>query len=83
MTDELKDIIYSDLFRYTGNARRFKNIYRTYIEELRSSPEFSYISMMRRTRYYYDQIPKYDGIKHKMYRVKFRPRLLISYRKRR
>ena len=71
MTDELKDIIYSDLFRYTGNARRFKNIYRTYIEELRSSPEFSYISMMRRTRYYYDQIPKYDGIKHKMYRVKF------------
>ena len=65
MNDELKDIVYSDLFRYTGNARRFKNIYRTYIDELRSSPEFSYISAFRRTRYYYDQISRYDGWRHK------------------
>ena len=43
MTDELKDIIYADLFRYTGNARRYKNIYACYLEERRSSPEFSVI----------------------------------------
>ena len=71
MNDELKDIVYSDLFRYTGNARRFKNIYRTYIDELRSSPEFSYISAFRRTRYYYDQISRYDGWRHKYYQVLF------------
>ncbi len=63
MTDELKDIVYADLFRYTGNTRRFKNIYACYLEERRSSPEFCYISTMRRVRYYYDQIPKYDGIR--------------------
>jgi len=72
MNDELKDIVYSDLFRYTGNARRFKNIYRTYIDELRSSPEFSYISAFRRTRYYYDQISRYDGWRHKYYQVLFK-----------
>ena len=71
MTDELKDIIYADLFRYTGNARRYKNIYACYLEERRSSPEFSYISVMRRTRYYADQIKKWDGIKKKLYQVKF------------
>ena len=71
MTDELKDIIYADLFRYTGNARRYKNIYACYLEERRSSPEFSYISVMRRTRYYADQIKKYDGIRKKLYQLKF------------
>ncbi len=71
MNDELKDIVYSDLFRYTGNARRFKNIYRTYLDELRSSPEFSYISAFRRTRYYYDQIARYDGLRHKYYQFLF------------
>ena len=71
MTDELKDIIYADLFRYTGNARRYKNIYTCYLEERRSSPEFSYISVMRRTRYYSDQIKKYDGIRRKLFQVKF------------
>ena len=70
MTDELKDIIYSDLFRYTGNARRYKNIYACYLQERRSSPEFSYISVMRRTRYYYDQIQKYDGIRRKIAEIK-------------
>ena len=71
MTDELKDIIYADLFRYTGNARRYKNIYACYLEERRSSPEFSYISVMRRTRYYADQVKKYDGIRKKIYQIKF------------
>ena len=71
MTDELKDIIYADLFRYTGNARRYKNIYACYLEERRSSPEFSYISVMRRTRYYADQIKKFDGFKKKLYQIKF------------
>ena len=71
MTDELKDIIYSDLFRYTGNARRYKNIDACYLQERRSSPEFSYISVMRRTRYYYDQIQKFDGIRRKIAQVKF------------
>ena len=65
MNDELKDIIYADLFRYTGNARRYKNIYACYLEERRSSPEFSYISVMRRTRYYYDEIAKYKKINDK------------------
>ena len=72
MTDELKDIIYADLFRYTGNTRRYKNIYACYLEERMSSPEFSYISTMRRTRFYYDQIPKYDGFRKKLYEIKFR-----------
>ena len=71
MTDELKDIIYADLFRYTGNARRYKNIYACYLEERRSSPEFSYISVMRRTRFYADQINRFDGIRKKLYQVKF------------
>ena len=72
MNDELKDIVYADLFRYTGNARRAKNIYTTYIQELMSSPEFHYISTLRRTRYYYDQILRYDGIKGTLYNVKFK-----------
>lgn len=63
MNDELKDIVYSDLFRYTGNARRTNKIYTTYLQELRSSPEFNYISTMRRTRYYYDEIEKYKHYK--------------------
>ena len=71
MTDELKDIIYADLFRYTGNARRYKNIYACYLEERRSSPEFSYISVMRRTRFYADQINRFDGIRKKLYQIKF------------
>ena len=54
MNDKLKDIVYSDLFRYTGNARRTKHIYTTYLQELRSSPEFHYISLMRRTKFYED-----------------------------
>ncbi len=72
MNDELKDIVYSDLFRYTGNARRTKEIYTTYLQELRSSPEFHYISTMRRTRYYFDQISKYDGYRKYLYKIKFR-----------
>lgn len=72
MNDELKDIVYSDLFRYTGNARRTKAIYTTYLQELRSSPEFSYISAFRRTRYYYDQISKYDGWRRVLNKAKFK-----------
>lgn len=63
MNDELKDLVYSDLYRYTGNSRRRKQIYLTYIEELMSSPEFSYISTLRRVSYHYNQISKYDGFK--------------------
>ena len=64
MNDKLKDIVYSDLFRYTGNARRTKHIYTTYLQELISSPEFHYISLMRRrltrqSHKYHIQIP-YD-----------------------
>lgn len=71
MNDELKDIVYSDLFRYTGNKRSHEQIYRTYLEELRSSPEFSYISTFRRTQYYYKQSQKYDNWKKFAYKVKF------------
>lgn len=71
MNDELKDIVYSDLFRYTGNKRSHEQIYRTYLEELRSSPEFSYISTFRRTQYYYKQSQKYDNWKKFTYKVKF------------
>ncbi len=71
MNDELKDIVYSDLFRYTGNKRSHEQIYRTYLEELRSSPEFSYISTFRRTQYYYKQSQKYDNWKKLVYKVKF------------
>lgn len=46
MNDQLKDIVYADLFRYTGNARRTEKIYTTYLQELMSSPEFHYISTM-------------------------------------
>lgn len=72
MNDQLKDIVYSDLFRYTGNARRTKAIYTTYLQELRSSPEFSYISAFRRTRYYHDQISRYDGWRRVLYTAKFK-----------
>ncbi len=71
MDDELKDIVYSDLYRYTGNARRHKQIYVTYLQELRSSPEFSYISMFRRTQYYDKQTRRYDGWRKWLYKVKF------------
>ena len=55
MNDELKDIIYSDLFRYTGNTKRHKNVFFTYIEEMRTSPEFHYISNMRHCSYHYSK----------------------------
>lgn len=72
MNDELKDIVYSDLFRYTGNNRRFKQIYTTYLQELVSSPEFSYISTFRRTQFYEKQISKYDGFYKYLYTLKFK-----------
>ena len=72
MNDQLKDIVYSDLFRYTGNARRTKAIYTTYLQELRSSPEFSYISAFRRTRYYHDQISRDDGWRRVLNTAKFK-----------
>ena len=50
MNDELKDIIYSDLYRYTGNNRRHNKLYLTYVQELLSSPEFRFISTLRRTQ---------------------------------
>ena len=53
MNDELKDIIYSDLYRYTGNNRRHNKLYLTYVQEMLSSPEFRFISTLRRTQYYY------------------------------
>lgn len=62
MNDKLKDIVYSDLYRYTGNARRTKNIYTTYLQELRSSPEFHYIALMRQTKFYEDEIKGKEGI---------------------
>ncbi|MCQ2531769.1 MAG: serine acetyltransferase [Saccharofermentans sp.] len=65
MNDELMDIVYSDLYRYTGNARRTQKIYTTYLQEKMSSPEFNYISTMRRTRYYYDEIAKYKKLNDK------------------
>ena len=58
MNDELKDIVYSDLYRYTGNTRSHKNIYTTYLEEMASSPEFSYISAFRRTKYYAEEVER-------------------------
>ena len=72
MNDELKDIVYSDLFRYTGNNRRFKRIYTAYLQERATSPEFSYISVFRTTQYYYRQIPKYDGFLKYFTIAKFR-----------
>ncbi len=53
MSDELKDIIYSDLYRYTGNNRRHDKLFLTYVQELLSCPEFRFISTLRRTQYYY------------------------------
>jgi len=61
MSDDLKDIIYSDLYRYTGNNRRHSQVFLTYIEELMSSPEFRFISNFRRTQYHYmktQNVPK-------------------------
>ncbi len=72
MNDELKDIVYSDLYRYTGNKRSHDRIFLTYIEEIRSSPEFSYISALRRTQYYYRQTERYDGWRKKLYQFKFK-----------
>ncbi|MCQ2505203.1 MAG: serine acetyltransferase [Saccharofermentans sp.] len=72
MNDQLKDIVYSDLFRYTGNARRTEKIYLTYLQELMTSPEFAYISTMRRTRFYYDMMGRYDGFNKFMYTCKFK-----------
>ena len=71
MNDELKDIVYSDLYRYTGNKRSHEQIFLTYIQELRSSPEFSYISALRRTQYYYKQMKKYDGWRKQLNKIKF------------
>lgn len=76
MNDELKDIVYSDLYRYTGNKRSHDQIFRTYLEELRSSPEFSYISALRHTQYYAAQLERYkvehyDGWKKKLCLAKF------------
>lgn len=53
MNDELKDIIYSDLYRYTGNNRRNTKVYLTYVQELFSSPEYRFISTFRRTQFHY------------------------------
>lgn len=53
MNDELKDIVYSDLYRYTGNNRRHTRVYLTYLQELISSPEFRFLSTFRRTQYHY------------------------------
>lgn len=71
MNDELKDIVFADLFRYTGNTKRHKQIYLTYLQERASSPEFSYISVLRRTQYYSRQIPKYTGVRKTLYKFKF------------
>lgn len=72
MNDELKDIVFADLFRYTGNTKRHKQIYMTYLQERASSPEFSYISVLRRTQYYYKQIPKHTGLSRALYQLKFK-----------
>lgn len=55
MSDELKDIIYSDLYRYTGNKRRLSRVYLTYLQECMSSPEFRFLSTLRKTQYYFYQ----------------------------
>ena len=55
MTDELKDIVYSDLYRFTGNNRRNDKVYLTFVQEWMSSPEFRYLNSFRRTQYYYLQ----------------------------
>lgn len=71
MNDELKDIVYSDLYRYTGNVRTRKNIFATYIEELRSSPEFSYISCFRKTQYYANDLEERKKEKIESWSTKF------------
>ncbi len=71
MNEKLKDIVYSDLYRYTGNAKRTKNIYTTYLQEILSSPEFHYISLMRRTKAYYDDIARYEGMLKFLCKIKY------------
>jgi len=56
MTEELKDIVYSDLYRFTGNNRRNDKVYLTFVQEWISSPEFRYLNSFRRTQYYYLKI---------------------------
>ena len=56
MTDELKDIVYSDLYRFTGNKRRASRVYLTFIEEWMSSPEFRFLNSLRRTQYYHQRM---------------------------
>ncbi len=53
MTEELKDIVYSDLYRFTGNKRRLSKVYLTFIQEWFSSPEFKFLNSFRRTQYYF------------------------------
>jgi serine acetyltransferase len=55
MTDELKDIVYSDLYRFTGNNRRNDKVFLTFVQEWMSSPEFRFLNSFRRTQYYYFQ----------------------------
>lgn len=52
MTEELKDIVYSDLYRFTGNKRRLSKVYITFVQEWLSSPEFKFLNSFRRTQYY-------------------------------
>jgi serine O-acetyltransferase len=61
MTEELKDIVYSDLYRFTGNKRRLSKVYLTFIQEWFSSPEFKFLNSFRRTQYYY--LAKGKGLK--------------------
>ncbi len=73
MTEELKDIVYSDLYRFTGNQRRHTRVYLTYIQELLSSPEFRFLDSFRRTQYYYQEMLKYEkGINHLKNKLAFR-----------
>lgn len=53
MTEELKDIVYSDLYRFTGNVRRHNKVFLTFVQEWMSSPEFRFLNSFRRTQYYY------------------------------
>ena len=55
MNDELKDIVYSDLYRFTGNKRHHNRVFLTYVQEWLSSPEFRFLSQLRKTQYYYFQ----------------------------
>jgi len=56
MNDELKDIVYSDLYRFTGNNRRHTKVFLTFVQEWMSSPEFRYLNSFRRTQYYFYQV---------------------------